>query len=106
MEPIDLADRLGFLVADIDAPCGNLVAVAVAVGLRAVEKHAAPRCLPYGDGEHADTGGGKVGTDALGFLAGRGVNQGKARVAVMVGKLTLGVVDGEFHKVVKKWARV
>ena len=39
---INRADWLGSLVANIDRPNGDFVAVAVLVGLRAVKKHSAP----------------------------------------------------------------
>ena len=44
VEFVNRADRLGFLVADVNEPSGDFVAVVVLVGLRAVEENAAPMC--------------------------------------------------------------
>jgi len=42
VEFVNRGDGFGFVAADIDQPSGDFVAVAVLVGLRAVEEHSAP----------------------------------------------------------------
>lgn len=69
---IDLPDRLGLLVPDIDKPNRDFVALAVLIGLRSLEEHPTPR---FGGGcslrersrSHAQAPGGRTVPSRLGY---------------------------------------